>query len=195
MENGEISDNQIIASSSWNYQSRGSIGRLNLIAAGSSRAGSWVSWKNDLNQWLQVDFQRSTIITGISTQGRQDLNQFVKSYTISFSDDRTNFNGFRAGEILKVAESLNFVHAGGFATFMRKPRIHFVLPVKYFLLVFRNSMETVTRILLFITKFHLLLPHDSSGFILQTGMGVSPWGWNFMVALIDVSWLKYFLIN
>ena len=78
MENGAISDDQITASSIWNSESRASNGRLNLIATGHSRTGSWMSKTKDRNQWLQVDFQRSVIITGISTQGRQEVNQFVK---------------------------------------------------------------------------------------------------------------------
>ena len=78
MENGAISDDQITASSIWNSESRASNGRLNFIATGRSRTGSWMSKTKDRNQWLQVDFQRSVIITGISTQGRQEVNQFVK---------------------------------------------------------------------------------------------------------------------
>ena len=104
MENGEISDDQITSSSyfygAYNYGAAN--GRLNFVR-GSYRTGAWSSQTNDLNQWLQVDFQRSTIVTGISTQGRQDDEQFVKSYTISFSDDEKIFNCYRTGFALKVS--------------------------------------------------------------------------------------------
>ena len=107
MENGEISDDQITSSSDWydstiDTRSHGAPnGRLNFVAR-SDRTGAWSPQTNDLDQWLQVDFQRSTIITGISTQGREDLLQFVKKYTISFSDDEENFTGYKTGETLKV---------------------------------------------------------------------------------------------
>ena len=102
MANGAISDDQITATTKWNYHTRAGNGRLNLTAR-SGRAGSWSSRVNDLNQWLQVDFQRSTIVTGISTQGRQDYPQFVRRNTISSSDDQNNFNGYKNREILKVS--------------------------------------------------------------------------------------------
>ena len=102
MENGEISDDQITSSSYWYdywYNHGAANGRLNFVRD-SYRTGAWSSQTNDINQWLQVDFQRSTIVTGISTQGRQDQEQFVKSYTISFSDNEKIFNCYRT---LKVS--------------------------------------------------------------------------------------------
>ena len=102
MENGEISDGQITSSSDWHSSHRAANGRLNFVA-GNGRTGAWSSGANDLNQWLQVDFQRSTIITAISTQGRKKYNQFVKSYTISFGDDGKHFNSYKTGNIPKVS--------------------------------------------------------------------------------------------
>ena len=99
MENGEISDDQITASSQYRYDDRASNARLNF----NKNGGAWAARTNDQNQWLQVDFQRSTIITGISTQGRIPYAQFVKSYTVSFSDDESNFQRFKTGDMnLKV---------------------------------------------------------------------------------------------
>ena len=102
MENGEIFDNQITSSSNYSNQHRAANGRLNFVA-GSFRTGAWSSRANNLDQWLQVDFQRSTIITGISTPGRQESNQFVKSYTVSFGDDGKHLNNYKTGDILKVS--------------------------------------------------------------------------------------------
>ena len=101
MENDEISDDQITSSSDFDLHLRAANGRLNSVAGNDKTA--WSSQKDDLNPWLQVDFQRSTIITGISTQGRQGSNQFVKSYTISFSDNGKDFTGYKLGKILKVS--------------------------------------------------------------------------------------------
>lgn len=97
MENGEIRDEQITATSQHEELSGPSNARLNFSPFG------WVAKTNDLNQWLQVDFQQQAVITGISTQGRRELDQYVKSYTISFSDDGNNFPGYQAGGELKVS--------------------------------------------------------------------------------------------
>ena len=104
MENGEIPDGQITASSVWGSGSRhhgAANGRLNFMSS-NVRTGAWSSGTNDLNQWLQVDFQRSTIITGISTQGRQDNSQRVTKYTIFFGDVKNTFYGYKSGKMLKV---------------------------------------------------------------------------------------------
>ncbi len=102
MENGNIRDNQITASSRWNYGHRVQNGRLN-FRAHSGRTGAWSSLRNDRNQWLQVDFQRTKIITGVSTQGRQDLTEIVKSYAISFSNDGKRFHSYERGGLVKVS--------------------------------------------------------------------------------------------
>ena len=98
MEDGVIRDKQITASSEYSSNHQASNGRLNFNA----KKGAWSAKTIDLNQWLQVDFQRSTIITGISTQGRIQYSQFVTSYTISFSDDENNFQSVKAAGIQKV---------------------------------------------------------------------------------------------
>ena len=104
MENHNISDDQITASSEWLNINRAAHGRLNFIP--DSIGGAWSSELNDLNQWLQVDFQRCTIITGISTQGRSDHIQYVKRYTISFGDDGKQFFAYKVNENVKVRKTV-----------------------------------------------------------------------------------------
>ena len=101
MQNHNIPDNRITASSVWNHACRAANGRLN-FRAGGGRTGSWSSRYSNGHQWLQVDFRRPLKIDGISTQGRQDYNQFVKSYTISFSNDGKTFSSYKPAGILKV---------------------------------------------------------------------------------------------
>ncbi|XP_028411991.1 lactadherin-like [Dendronephthya gigantea] len=103
MENGSIHDNQITASSNWNGGHRGANGRLN-FKSHSGRTGSWSALSNDINQWLEVNFQRLTLIAGISTQGRYNITQFVKSYTISFSREGKCFSNYTQGNAIKVCE-------------------------------------------------------------------------------------------
>uniref|UniRef100_A0A8C1NKS6 EGF-like repeats and discoidin I-like domains 3b n=1 Tax=Cyprinus carpio TaxID=7962 RepID=A0A8C1NKS6_CYPCA len=53
------------------------------------KVNAWTSAHNDQSQWLQVDFQITTKITGIITQGAKDFGhvQFVGSYKVAFSND------------------------------------------------------------------------------------------------------------
>ena len=95
MESREIRDDQITASSQESSYPASSA-RLN--------AGAWMAMTSGLNQWLQVDFERSTIITGISTQGL-DMGlgfEYVTDYTISFSNGEQNFHGYKPQGELKV---------------------------------------------------------------------------------------------
>ncbi|XP_028411993.1 coagulation factor VIII-like [Dendronephthya gigantea] len=105
MENGNILDEQITASSYWSITHRASNGRLNFTPR-DERTGAWSSGNSSFPQWLQVDFKRSTVITGISTQGRNYgnntvANQFVKRYTISASKDGKIFRSYKQEETVK----------------------------------------------------------------------------------------------
>ena len=94
MENGTIRDSQITASSAYDSRHNASNGRLNFRRHGQT-VGAWSSKTQNNNQWLQVDFQRSAIITGISTQGRDSYhNQYVKNYKISFSVNGAKFHNY-----------------------------------------------------------------------------------------------------
>ena len=97
MESREIRDDQITASSQYRFYPPSSA-RLNLIL----EQGAWSARTEDLHQWLQVNFERSTIITGISTQGLHYGREFVTNYTISFSNDEQNFYGYKPQGELKV---------------------------------------------------------------------------------------------
>ena len=88
MENGNITDTQITASSEWRrtgdnlYAYRG---RLHLKAAGDIK-GAWATGRLDKYQWLQVDLRSyHARVTGVATQGRQDARQWVKNYKLKFS--------------------------------------------------------------------------------------------------------------
>ena len=86
MESGDIPDSAITASSSANANSYApSIGRLHFLSSGSGKYGSWAAGANNLNQWFEVDFGGWRKITAVETQGRQDSNQWVKTYSLSFS--------------------------------------------------------------------------------------------------------------
>ncbi|CAH3141935.1 unnamed protein product, partial [Porites evermanni] len=90
MQKKTITDAQITASSSWNSAHGPSNARLH-FRSGHGKTGAWSSRTNDKNQWLQVDLGKKLEVTAIQTQGRYDYNQWVMSYTVSYSNDGKTF--------------------------------------------------------------------------------------------------------
>ncbi|XP_013392548.1 uncharacterized protein LOC106160472 [Lingula anatina] len=63
-------------------------------ALNGGRVGSsptWCAGGNSATQWYQIDFGRNMTITKVATVGRSSHTQFVKKYTLLFSDDGSNF--------------------------------------------------------------------------------------------------------
>ena len=97
MQNGEIPDGQLSASSEWDANHAARQGRLNFQAV-PGKAGSWSAKRNDVNQWLQVDLgaQYNKIkVTGVATQGRNGYSQWVNKYTLQYSNDGVNFQDYK----------------------------------------------------------------------------------------------------
>ena len=97
MENGEIADGQISASSHWDYNHAAIQGRLNFKQWGIKQGG-WSARSNDLNQWLQVDLGSFTTVAGVATQGRNSyrwIKQWVTSFNVQYSDDGVIFQFYK----------------------------------------------------------------------------------------------------
>ena len=107
MRTGAISDAQITASSIWDSSHEAFQGRLNFQAI-PLKSGSWSAGKNDLNQWLEVYLGgRLFTVTGIATQGRSNMDQWVTRYKLMFSDDGLSFPFYREnGLAVKVRKAL-----------------------------------------------------------------------------------------
>ena len=101
MANGEISDQQINASSEWDGNHAAKQGRL-FFQETPKLAGAWSVALHELRQqssWLQVDLQnKHTKVTGVATQGRNYNNvwsgrhhQWVTSYKLDYSDNGVSF--------------------------------------------------------------------------------------------------------
>lgn len=103
MQNGKILDSQIKASSVHNANHQPHFGRLNKINRGG---GCWIPISNTLQEWLQVDFKRRATITAILTQGRHNHNQWVKTYTLSYSKDGIDFIAYTKNGKLHVRYTL-----------------------------------------------------------------------------------------
>ena len=101
MENGNIIDSQITASSQYDTRHDPTSARLNLKDS-SLKEGAWSARKSDVNQWIQVDFENQTTVTNILTQGRNCNGnyQWVKSYTVYYSNDGIDFKPYqKVGEV------------------------------------------------------------------------------------------------
>ena len=107
MENGNIQDDQITASSQWNSATHGTTrARLNLLP--SSGAGGWVALQHTVDEWLQVDLRSQyTSVTGLATQGRNDHDQWVTKYYVQYSYDGVKFEYYKENgqSLRKVTES------------------------------------------------------------------------------------------
>ena len=94
MDSGAIADSQISASSQWDNNHAAQQSRLHFKKSGNKR-GAWSSLKNDLDQWLQVDFGSYTTVTQVATQGRNGYAQWVTKYRLQYSDDGVIFEFFK----------------------------------------------------------------------------------------------------
>ena len=94
MESGVILDSQISASSVWRADHAAQQARLH-FKAGGGKTGSWSSRYNNINQWLQVDLQQTTRVTGIATQGRNASPQWVTKYKLQYEKDGQTLTFYR----------------------------------------------------------------------------------------------------
>ena len=118
LENGNITDGQLSASSEWDWNHGARCGRLNVQKQGGLR-GAWSSRRNDGNQWLQVDlFDEDAQVTGIATQGRADWNQWVTKYRLQYAVDGVNFQYYKeqGQSAIKVGTYTLFNTRGCFAS-------------------------------------------------------------------------------
>ena len=104
MENGQIQDHQIHSSSHTGPNYLSANGRLN------AQEYYWLKSENDSNPWFQVDFLENTTVSEIATEA---FNSWVKTYTLSYSNDGTNFEEHQEDGITKVIYhvSVSFFHS------------------------------------------------------------------------------------
>ena len=84
MESGDIKDDQITASSFYGGRKpwRGRLYNGNFWA---------IAYSNPTDPWIQVDLLRSTVVTGIITQGAAGIEQWVKYLQIQYGDSEDKF--------------------------------------------------------------------------------------------------------
>ena len=85
-------DGKIISSSNHDSQHDPKGCKLNYIMPSELwHSSAWVSSKSEKNPWIQVNFEKKLLITGVSIQGRGDCNQYVTKFRVLYSNDGINF--------------------------------------------------------------------------------------------------------
>ena len=96
MESGEITDDQISASSSAQTITPPKVARLNRLDGTDNLQGAWVAAHRDEYQWLQIDLKvPHTGVTRVATQGRNRNSQWVTKYKLQYGNDEVNFQYYR----------------------------------------------------------------------------------------------------
>ena len=67
--------------------------------------GAWCAKRNDRNQWLRIDLRGPTRITKVTTQGRDDATQFVRTYYLYYSQNGRTFLPIKEGGKIRVCET------------------------------------------------------------------------------------------
>ncbi|KAK2554621.1 EGF-like repeat and discoidin I-like domain-containing protein 3, partial [Acropora cervicornis] len=91
LQSGAIKNSQITASSEANTNLAAWLARLHNVPKGG-RKGAWCSRYNNYNQWIQVDFRKAMVLTGIAIQGRQDYSQWMTAFYVRYSMDGVYFS-------------------------------------------------------------------------------------------------------
>ena len=102
MENREILNEAVKASSSWGSGYEPWQARLNNIQKSGS-SGSWSTRQNAIGQYLQIDLGKERVVNEIATQGRPSSDQWVTSYKLLFSSEEANWNEYQNNGVVKVS--------------------------------------------------------------------------------------------
>mgnify|MGYP001794565859 CR=1 FL=1 len=95
VEDKRIGNGGLSASSYYNSALAPWHGRLN-------HRWSWSPRYRNTKEWLQIYFNLLTRIKGVATQGRQDADQWVTKYKLSYSKDGMRFIPYKVGGRVKV---------------------------------------------------------------------------------------------
>ena len=63
--------------------------------AGGGKTGAWSTLYVDKGQWIQIDLGQIAKVTKVGTQGRDQVNQWVTEYKISYSLDGGFYHFFK----------------------------------------------------------------------------------------------------
>ena len=120
MESVAITDRQISASSEYGAATQG---RLH----SQTGAGAWLAAPSDDNHWLQVDLvNKTTKVTRVATQGRNQHNLWVTEYKLQYSNDTVNMQDYKEQQQDSV-------------------KVKFAVSYKLLFLGYRSLIESTTK--------------------------------------------------
>ncbi|XP_069320143.1 retinoschisin [Eulemur rufifrons] len=92
-ESGEVTPDQITCSNPEQYVGWYSSWTANKARLNSQGFGcAWLSKFQDSTQWLQIDLKEIKVISGILTQGRCDIDEWMTKYSVQYrTDERLNW--------------------------------------------------------------------------------------------------------
>ncbi|XP_077974516.1 lactadherin-like [Styela clava] len=102
-----IPDSQITASSIYNNQYQAYYGRLDNVDRSGGKYAVWLSRRDTIGEWHQVDFKTLKPIGGVVTQGSPDANNWVRSFKISYGNSTSEMITIRENGSDKVFNGNN----------------------------------------------------------------------------------------
>jgi len=106
MQNTQIPDSAITASSYWYSRTESKNGRLHFLPT-LDRVGGWVARWHDNNPFFQVHFGGWRKVTRVAIQGRQDQDQWVKRFSLSYGYDSVSFQDYKEEGLKKVSKRMS----------------------------------------------------------------------------------------
>ncbi|XP_031558985.1 hemocytin-like [Actinia tenebrosa] len=108
MQTGIILDKKITASSAFSSNTSASRGRLGLMMH-DSLAGGWRAAENDNSPWIQIELSSETTVTRIAVQGRSDVSQWVKTYSLLYGIRDGKLHDYKNGTVFNASTDQNNV--------------------------------------------------------------------------------------
>ena len=98
----QIPDSAIVASSRYNTYYGPERARLRLVTQGSF-IGGWSPKSSHTREWIQFDLAENTKVTGIATQGRDNADWWVTSYSLSFRVNGGSYEPYNNGYVSNIS--------------------------------------------------------------------------------------------
>lgn len=105
LENGQIPDSAMVASSQYNQYYGPERARLRKLTQGSYVAG-WSPKSSNQGEWIQFDLGKNTKVTRMAIQGRENANWWTTSYSLSYRVDGGSYEIYNNGQV-KYMRHLN----------------------------------------------------------------------------------------
>ena len=94
MEDGRIPDSRISASTTHRADCAPSLARLD-FQGGEGKKGGWLSKYDDYEAWIQVDLEKTMMVSQIQTQGHDFYSQWIKKFNVSYSYNGKSYEDYK----------------------------------------------------------------------------------------------------